>query len=107
MSDDYPDREDLDRIDSWPCTDLPALMAFVAELWSDYGWFKRCPTKIMFDGRPEDDYDDGHRWCCATGGWSGNEEIISALERNAMFWILCWAASLRGGYYEFGVEGVS
>jgi hypothetical protein len=107
MSDDYPDQEDLDRIESWPYTDLPALMAFVADLWFDYGWFRCCPTKIMFDGRLEDDPDDGHRWCCATGGWSGNEEIVSALERNTMFWALCWAASLRGGYFEFEVRELS
>ena len=104
MSDDYPDPEDLARVESWPYTDLPALMAFVSDLWCDYGWFEQTESRIDFGGMNEGDLDDGHRWCCATGGWSGNEEIIAALERNTMFWALCWAASLRGGYYEFEVK---
>ena len=36
-----------------------------------------------------------------TGGWSGNEEIIDALGRNKMFWMLYWQKSERGGHYWF------
>ena len=36
-----------------------------------------------------------------TGGWSGNEEIIDALQRNAMFWARCWEMSKRGGEHVF------
>ena len=37
-----------------------------------------------------------------TGGWSGNEDIIQALE-NTMFWLLFWKATTRGGHYYFEI----
>lgn len=36
----------------------------------------------------------------ATGGWSGNEEIIQAMIPT-LFWISRWELSRAGGYYEF------
>ena len=36
-----------------------------------------------------------------TGGWSGNEEIITAMQKNYIFWMFAWRASTRGGHYEF------
>lgn len=35
-----------------------------------------------------------------TGGWSGNEEIIGALQES-MFWLTAWRKSERGGHYYF------
>lgn len=37
----------------------------------------------------------------ATGGWSQNEEIIAAMERNFLLWSLIWRKSERGGAYWF------
>lgn len=38
-----------------------------------------------------------------TGGWSGNESIIAALEKT-MFWALYWQKSERGGHYYFKID---
>ena len=36
-----------------------------------------------------------------TGGWSGNEAIIQAMQENRIFWAMCWQESRRGGHYKF------
>jgi len=38
-----------------------------------------------------------------TGGWSGNEGIISILEKSA-FWWLHWVKSERGGHHYFQIS---
>ena len=38
-----------------------------------------------------------------TGGWSGNEDVIGALQEN-FFWFLFWQKSTRGGHYYFRIE---
>ena len=38
----------------------------------------------------------------STGGWSGNEDIITALH-NTFFWFLFWIKSTRGGHYWFRI----
>jgi len=103
-ADGYPTTETLETIAFWLPTDFIGLMGFVVTAWSNYGWFENRPSKIVWSGWKEDDRDDGGRWCCATGGWSGNESIIDALMRNDTFWLCCWRASLWGGYYEFEVR---
>jgi len=38
-----------------------------------------------------------------TGGWSGNEDIISAIQANVLIWSMCWQESRRGGHHVFSV----
>ena len=38
-----------------------------------------------------------------TGGWSGNEDVILALQKT-MFWFVFWEKSLRGGHFYFKIE---
>ena len=40
----------------------------------------------------------------ATGGWSGNEELIEALGRNAIAYAMTWNSSHRGGLHIFEVR---
>lgn len=39
---------------------------------------------------------EGNTWKVATGGWSGCESVIFALQENRLFWAVCWKLSMRG-----------
>lgn len=84
----YPEQELIDRIERWSVADdIFTLMNFVQPLFEEYG---RC------------EYDSNRRvWVVVTGGWSGCEDVIMSLQKNHLFWSLCWMLSKRGGYYEF------
>lgn len=86
MEPKYPADEDLNRIAAWPMGDYHALMAFVRELWEfkEFGWTQ-----------------DGDIYILATGGWSGNESLIGALQENFLFWTFHWESSTRGGRHTF------
>lgn len=83
----YPSEADLERVSSWPYSDIPGLFAFVQALWH----------------YPDYASVDGQRVRLVTGGWSGNEQIIAALRQNQVAWALCWVSSNRGGAHEFEV----
>lgn len=68
------------------------LIDFAADLFNDdYGSFT---TATDADGALTLTY--------ITGGWSGNEEVITALE-STMFHMLCWESSHRGGKHVYRV----
>lgn len=99
--DGYPTEATLERIATWKFTtraELHALIDFVRDIWAyaDAGYF----------GVTE---EPGKRpvWSLSTAGWSGNEDIIEALQRNTMFWLVCWQSSRRGGHYTFKADGVT
>lgn len=48
----------------------------------------------------------GNSYYLATGGWSGCEDIIGALQKNYIFWGMCWQKSARGGAYWFKVPKI-
>jgi hypothetical protein len=84
----YPSDAALAKIQDWP-SDWYALMSFIQGIWeyADWGWSK-----------------SGNKYNISTGGWSGNEDIIHAMQHNFLFWSLCWYSSKRGGHYEFRVR---
>jgi len=91
---EYPSSEDLRRIRSFrPNKDDPIEFAeFVCQVWNKhYG-------KVIFKKKDKDTMI----LKLITGGWSGNEEIITALAQT-MFWSLFWEKSERGGLYVFEV----
>lgn len=87
MEGNYPEEDELDKIKNWPYEDFKGLLDYCMSLWtySDYA------TKR------------GSNYRFATGGWSGNESIIYALEENKIFWMSCWMLSARGGLYKFKI----
>ena len=92
----YPTEELLEFISSWPYQKgFKDLMDIVYDYWSyDY------PYKFV------DFTKDGGYWVyeMSTGGWSGNEALIEALQGNHMFWLINWYSSRRGGHYVFKVR---
>lgn len=37
----------------------------------------------------------------STYGWSGNEDIVEALQRNLLFWSYCYHSHTTGGHWTF------
>ncbi len=90
-SDGYPTEDTLTTIATWPASQLDNLVPFVCEAWS-------YPDHAVHDKAKATLY-------LSTGGWSGNESIITALEKNLVFWGMCWFKSQRGGHYWFRLRG--
>lgn len=93
--DGYPNESTLEMIRSWEVRNnftQKDLRGFCKEAWNwgdtMWGYRRGC---------------DGHRpWIAvSTGGWSGNEAIIEALEANRVFWAMSWLQSVRGGHHRF------
>lgn len=79
--DGYPTAAALRRLSKWPAEDLRGALEYAAGLWH---W----PNYVRRRGR---------RYTFITGGWSGNESVMAALERNLFLYAVCWEASFRGG----------
>jgi hypothetical protein len=97
----YPDDETLEVISKFNPFETPVseIIAFLRDHWmyEDFGYFEWCEehaknpcVKTMF-------------LHLHTGGWSGNESIITAMEKSA-FWLLFWCRTERGGHYTFEVN---
>lgn len=91
MSKPYPSIALLKLISDWPGTPVSyrQLLDRVSDAWDhDMGSFT-----------------EGHLgyYRLVTGGWSGNEDLIDALQKNSMFWLTCWMKSERGGLFEFEI----
>ena len=91
MSNEYPRDEELKRIADWDLLVRPVqeLLDYVESLWKWEDWgFKLKGKRVL-------------RLELHTGGWSGNEDIVGALQENFIFWSMCWVQSRRGGHYKF------
>ena len=95
--DGYPDDEELQDIRDaagFQAADACALLERVRKLWHwpNYASVTDTGDKLR------------HEFC--TGGWSGNESLIDALQDNTMFWLRWWQLSERGGRYVFETPNV-
>ena len=90
---DYPDEQTLRFIRRYDTLKAPIedLRDFVIQNWH------------YADGGAS--LISGRKFELHTGGWSGNESIIAALEKSSkgMFWFFCWVMSKRGGHYWFEI----
>jgi len=89
LDDSYPSDLSILAIEDWPYDKPKELLDAVRGIWqyADCGYWE------------VDEHGAIH---ASTGGWSGNEEIIGALQRNVMIWGQIWLADRRGGHYILG-----
>ena len=88
--DGYPTEGFLQSIVDWPWQDgFEELLdhAMVGHIYPEYWGKEKKDGKVV--------------WHISTGGWSGNESIMTALRENYIFWMVCWVQSRRGGHYIF------
>jgi hypothetical protein len=92
--DGYPTENELKTIREWDF--------FGAKNQVDcYHQFMIYIQNIWHWGKPYFYCLSDNRWIAITGGWSGNEDIINAMENNKIFWVMYWYESRRGGKYKF------
>jgi hypothetical protein len=100
-SDGYPTQETLDYIENWRWTDVGKIAEFkelfdgIEKIWytSNWGWREEESPHEIFASRLV------MRYYISTGGWSGNESIIHAMENNIWIWPCTWVESRRGGHH--------
>lgn len=84
--DGYPTEETLAVIRKWPTNNLDGLMEFMRSIWRPKDWIRK---------------DSDGEWHVYTAGWSGNEDMLDALQENHAFWKTYWQSSKRGGHHIF------
>lgn len=92
---DYPTDEQLTTIARWDNhKDYLGLIDYIEGFYPTYGFIKRVGKKIQ-------------TVTFVTGGWSGCEDIIRALDQNTIFNMVCWQASFRGGKHVYKVRNIT
>ncbi len=115
-TDGYPTEESLKAIKEWDLIEgdagvypkVHALLDFVEKLWSypdRFCWNKTTNYSWVYTEFPSDrKYKiKSRKLYMSTGGWSGNESVIGALEQNFIFWAMYWWKHERGGHYWFEI----
>jgi len=106
--DGYPTDEALKYIETfdWKEGDVTELFAFIKSILEMHVWIESVVENCLFNNK----ITKYRKYEFSTGGWSGNEEIIRAFQRNNFLWDLCLESYRRGGHYVFDtkyVENVS
>jgi hypothetical protein len=85
--DGYPTEETLKFIEEYEEPEAPVqLIEFLLSAWHWPDYAKWEPPNLELH----------------TGGWSGNEMLIQALQSSkSLFWLFYWQKSERGGHYYF------
>lgn len=90
----YPTESALRRLELWPWYDPQGALEFMSRLWTFPERARQLPA------------EEGEKvsYGFSTGGWSGNEALIAAVQRNAVVWGMTWAHSERGGFHRFSIR---
>jgi hypothetical protein len=96
--DGYPTEKALDLLRSM--ADINTALDWARELWHDgYGSISENITANEAGVVRAD--RDARYLRLATGGWSGNEAVLGALQHNRVVWLMAWQLSARGGLHIF------
>ncbi len=98
--DGYPTEESLELVSKWHWSDSKGWFEFIKSIWymASFGWT---------EGDEENPWEKDkmiHKYYLSTAGWSGNELIVSAMQKNDMLWHIHWYQSTRGGHYIFEIK---
>jgi hypothetical protein len=102
--DGYPTEAALSRIELWPADDTAGALDFAIALWHWDDWVGH-DINAHEAGVIHAEKDRKYARF-ATGGWSGNESVIGALQRNWAVRAFAWQMTARGGLhiYEYPKE---
>lgn len=95
----YPEEKELRMIRKWDVKDFPALLQFIEERWCYNDFIKRNAIKERNSLYLE--------WTLITGGWSGNESLVSALLGNRLFEMAWYYEWRRGGKHVFRIDPIN
>ena len=102
--DGYPTESALQLLERWHWADAKGWFEFAKSIWwsPDWGWHETegGEDRWLNQELPP----DAHRYHISTGGWSGNEAVIRAMQSNSFMWALNWVQSRRGGHYIFELK---
>jgi hypothetical protein len=95
--DGYPTDDALTIIEKWDWDDKKGWFDFIHDIWhlASWGWREGEVADEIYQDEKKYQYD------ISTAGWSGNETIIRAMQKNDMLWVVTWVQSRRGGHYIF------
>ena len=87
----YFTKKELKQFESIDTFNIEQSLKFLRDRWylADWG-YKLKGKKVL-------------RLELHTAGWSGNEEIIRALQKS-LFWTFYWQKTYRGGHYYFKIN---
>lgn len=95
--DGYPTDDALTIIEKWHWDDCDGWFKFIESIWHlrSWGWGEGEEPHEWYEGKVS------YQYHISTAGWSGNESIIRAMQKNDMMWHMTWVQSRRGGHYIF------
>ena len=92
-------KKDLQQLSDWDVSDAHNLIKRIKEMWVNQSYIKESwGIDRVWHKNPVLIFE------LHTGGWSGNEEIIKALQDNKLFWLMWWQKTERGGHYTFEID---
>lgn len=96
--DGYPTLDALRLVENWHHECAVTWFDFIHSLWYARGWASEVVKHRWLEDKHVMQFD------VSTAGWSGNEDIIKAMQKNEMLWWMTHYQTRRGGHYIFELD---